>query len=82
MRFLCFLFLVGFAGAVGLFAYENQQTITLKFYDWSLTASVAAVLGVAFALGMLSGWSIVGMLRRSWHRLTENEERERMAAGR
>jgi hypothetical protein len=82
MRFLCFLFLVAFAGAVGLFAYENQQPITLKFYDWSVTATVAVVIAAAFALGMLSGWSIVGMLRRSWHRLTEAEERERIAAGR
>jgi hypothetical protein len=82
MRFLCFLFLVAFAGAVGLFAYENQQSITLKFYNWEVTATVAAVIGAAFGLGMLSGWSIVGMLRRSIHRLTDAEQRERMAAGR
>jgi uncharacterized integral membrane protein len=71
MRFICFLFLVAFAGAVALFAFHNQQEVTLTFFNWSLTASIAAVVGVSYVLGMLSGWTIVGMLRRSLHRVTE-----------
>lgn len=71
MRFLCFLFLVAFAGAVGYFAYLNNQHVELKFLDWSGSYSVAALVGVAYGLGMLSGWSIVGMLRRSLNRVTE-----------
>ena len=31
----------------------------------------AAVVGISYALGMLSGWTIVGMLRRSLHRITD-----------
>jgi uncharacterized integral membrane protein len=65
MRFLCFLFLVLFLGTVGLFAYFNQQEVTLHVFDWSMTASLAAVIGAAYVLGMLSGWTVWGMLRRS-----------------
>jgi hypothetical protein len=65
MRLLCFLFLVLFLAAIGLFAYYNQQDMTLEIFNWSITASVAAVIGVAYLLGMLSGWSVWGMLRRS-----------------
>jgi hypothetical protein len=71
MRFLCFLFLLIFAGIVGAFAYFNQQEVTLKFFDRSLTTSIAAVAGAAYVLGMLSGWTIVGMIRRSVHYITE-----------
>ncbi len=73
MRFLCFLFLVLFAGAVAAFAYENQQEITLHFLNWSGTYILPAVIGAAYLLGMLSGWTVVGMLRRSIHRVTERE---------
>jgi len=71
MRFICFLFLLIFAGAVGAFAYFNQQEVTLKFFDRSLTAPIAAVAGAAYVLGMLSGWTVVGMIRRSVHYVTE-----------
>jgi uncharacterized integral membrane protein len=74
MRFLCFLFLLLFAGAVGAFAYENQQDITLKFLQWSWTVNVPLVIGAAYVLGMLSGWTVVGMLRRSIKRATETRD--------
>ena len=71
MRFICFLFLVVFAGAVGAFAYFNQSEVTLRFLDWSKTASLAQVIGAAYGLGMLSGWTVVGMLRRSLRRVAD-----------
>jgi uncharacterized integral membrane protein len=73
MRFLCFLFLLVFAGAVAAFAYENQQEIGLRFLDWSWTVNVPLVLGAAYVLGMLSGWTVVGMVRRSVYRVTERD---------
>ena len=76
MRVLCLLFLLAFAGAVALFAAQNQQELTLTFFNQTLSASVALVVGVAFLLGMLSGWTIVGLLRRSVARVTEPERSE------
>jgi hypothetical protein len=74
MRFLCFLFLLAFGGAVAAFAYENQQDITLHFLQWSWAVNVPLVLGATYLLGMLSGWTVVGMLRRSIYRATESRE--------
>ena len=83
MRMICLLFLIVFAAAVGLFAYQNRQDVTLNFFDtWTMTASVAAVAGGAYALGMLSGWSVVGMLRRSLNRTAEWAEHHHAQAGR
>jgi lipopolysaccharide assembly protein A len=71
MRLLCFLFLLAFAGAVGLLAYENQHDVTLTFLNQSVTTSVPILLGVTYVVGMLSGWTVVGMLRRSLSRVTQ-----------
>jgi uncharacterized membrane protein YciS (DUF1049 family) len=65
MKILCFLFLVLFAGAVAVFAWQNEQDVTLSFLHWTLPTKIAAAIGVAYGLGMLSGWTVVGMLRRS-----------------
>jgi uncharacterized integral membrane protein len=71
MRVLCFLFLVALAGVVGVFAYQNQEDVTIRFLDWRLSIMLALVAGGSYLLGMLSGWSIVGMVRRSFHRVVE-----------
>ena len=79
MRALYLIVLLAFAGAVGAFAYYNRQEVSLRFFDWSLTASLAAVAGVAYLLGMLTGWSIVGLLRRSMERVTDRGRDTRSA---
>ena len=76
MRLICFLFLLVFAGAVGLFAYQNQQEVTLAFWDRGITANIALVIGAAYGLGMLSGWSVIGVLRRSLSRVAEAPPRD------
>jgi hypothetical protein len=39
-----------FLGAVGIFAVQNTQTITVRFLNWGLTASVAILtIAVYFA---------------------------------
>ena len=82
MRFFCFLLLLAFAGAVGIFAYQNQHEITVTFLQWGITHSLALIVGAAYVLGMLSGWTVLGMVRRSFDRSTELlESRERARAG-
>lgn len=82
MRFLCFLFLLVFVAAVGVFIYQNEHEVTVTFLNWHVTQKIALVVGAAYLLGMLSGWSIVGMLRRSMYRASELlEERQHARAG-
>jgi lysylphosphatidylglycerol synthetase-like protein (DUF2156 family) len=75
MRILCFLFLVAFAGAVALFAYQNQQEVSLTLWDQTITASVPLVVAAIFVLGMLCRWTIIGMLRRSVDQVMEPQDR-------
>jgi membrane protein YqaA with SNARE-associated domain len=82
MRVLCLLFLVAFTAAIVLFVAENHQEVIVSFWNRSLPTSLASVVGAAFALGMLTGWSIVGLVRRSLHRMTEQPEAQQRHAGR
>jgi uncharacterized integral membrane protein len=72
MRLLCLLFLVVVVLAIVGFVMQNHQDVTLTFYEWGrMTAPLAAVVGVGYGLGMLTGWSVLGLLRRSFEAATD-----------
>lgn len=65
MRFLCFLFLLVFLAGVGLITYQNDQRVELMVWDRVYVTSIPVLVGLTYLAGMLSGWTVVGMLRRS-----------------
>jgi len=71
MRLFAFLVLLAVVGVIVIFAVQNQQDVTLTFFKTNITASVAAVIGATYVLGMCSGWTIMGLLRRSFERATD-----------
>ena len=71
MRWFCLLFLLLVGAAVAGFCVQNSQDVTLTFYHETLGVPIAAVVGIAYGLGMLTGWSVVGLLRRSFERATD-----------
>ena len=75
MRFFLFLVLVVLAGAVGIFALQNQEAVSLQFLDWSASYPLALLVGVVYLIGMVSGWTVIGMLWRSVRRVTHDTVR-------
>ena len=71
MRLIYFLFLLAFTGAAALLAYENQNDVNLTFFNNQITTSVPILVGLTYLAGMLSGWTVVGILRRSLNRVLE-----------
>jgi lipopolysaccharide assembly protein A len=71
MRFVYFLLLLAFIAAVGVFAWQNHEEVTLHYLDRTLAAPLSLLIGAVYLLGMLSGWTVVGMLKRSVQRVTE-----------
>lgn len=65
MRFLYFLILVIFLGAIGLFAFQNRDLLTVTFWRWSISSSTSLLIILVYLIGMVSGWTVVGFLRRS-----------------
>ena len=67
------LFLL-FLGAIGLFAVQNKEVITVGFWDWKINGSVALLAIGAYVLGMLSGWTVVAFVRRSLRKVREQPQ--------
>ena len=76
MRFLCFVFLALFTTAVVAFAVYNHDQVTLKFWEYELSAPMSAVVGGVYVLGMVSGWTLLRMVRRSAGSVMHSVERQ------
>lgn len=76
MRFLCLLFLLAVGTVATVFVLQNDQALKLTLFNRGVTAPVAVVLGIVYALGMLTGWSLLGLLRRSFDSATDFRRRE------
>ncbi len=73
MRLFYFILLLLFVGALVAFGLQNRDAVSIKFMDWGDSYPLPALLGAAYVLGMLSGWTVVGMVRRSIRRVTERD---------
>jgi len=72
---LVYLFILLLAlAAVIVFAVQNNETVTLRYLDRSITCSLPLLVAVAYLLGMVSGWTVIGLLRRSLRGATERRE--------
>ncbi len=77
VKAIYFLFLLAFVGVLGLFAYRNSGPIEIGFWDTSFQSRtwelpLPAVFAAVYLLGMLTGWTVVGLLRRSWRNVAED----------
>jgi uncharacterized integral membrane protein len=70
MRTFYLLLLLLFLAVIGIFAWQNQGVVGVRFLDRAFEHSLAVVVGAAYLLGMLTGGTVVGLLRRSMRRVT------------
>lgn len=70
MRMLCFLFLLLLAVAIGIFAVQNPESITLQYLGRTIECPPALLVAVIYLLGMVSGGAVLGLVQRSWRRVT------------
>ena len=75
MRYVQAILLLVFLGALGIFALQNMNTITVQFTTVKVTAPLALVSVVIYLLGMLTGWTVVAFLSRSVRQISERRER-------
>jgi uncharacterized integral membrane protein len=58
-------------GAIGVFALQNRETVTLQYLDRSVSCPLALLIGTVYVVGMVSGWTVVGFMRHSLRRVSE-----------
>jgi len=74
IRFIQAVILLIFLGAILIFAWQNNQTVTISFLKWGLTAPNALFIIAVYLLGMLTGWTVVSYLQRSIRQVTQRPE--------
>jgi putative membrane protein len=74
MKYVQAILLLVFLGALGIFAVQNTNTITVHFLTWGVTAPLALVSVAVYLLGMLTGWTVVAFVSRSLRKVTERRE--------
>ena len=70
MRVIYMLILILVFTAIGIFAWQNRATITIQYLDRSVACPLALLISIVYVLGMMSGWTVVGFLRRSVQRVS------------
>jgi putative membrane protein len=70
MRFIYFLLLLAFIAVVGVFAFQNSDQMTVHFFHWNATSAFSVFIAGAYLLGMLSGWTVIGFIKRSLQTVT------------
>ena len=71
VRFLSGRVLILLVAAVGYLAYENNRETSLNAWTWRLDVPLPLLVLAVYVLGMVSGWWLVGAMKRSWQRVTE-----------
>ena len=65
MRTLSMVVLILFAAALALFCVQNMEWVKVTYLKWQLTAPLPMLALLIYLLGMLSGWAVVGFLRKT-----------------
>lgn len=74
MRLLYGVLLVLAIGAVALFAVQNNDGVNVNYLNWTARLSLPLLVGGAYVLGMATGGAVVGSIRHSLHRATEEPQ--------
>jgi uncharacterized integral membrane protein len=77
MRWVYLVLLVVIVAVIVLFIIQNNENTTLKLFDRSLTAPLSWFFVAVYFLGMWSGGTIVGFVKRAYHRAMEDEAQKR-----
>ncbi len=72
MRIIQAIIFLAFLGAVGVFAVQNTDVITVNFWTWKIVGPLALMAIALYVLGMLSGWTVVAFVRQSLRRVREH----------
>jgi uncharacterized integral membrane protein len=76
MRLVYLALLLVIASAVVVFAVQNNAEVRLDFLNWGLNLPLSVLIGAVYVLGMVSGWTVVGFIRRSLQRVTERRRKD------
>jgi len=66
MRSVYLAVIVAFVAATLIFAVQNFEIVTMSFLGFSARVPLALLVAAVYALGMVTGGSLLALLRRSF----------------
>ena len=73
MRWVYLVVLVVIETMIVVFVAQNRENETLVFFNQSITAPLYAFFVVVYLLGMWTGGTVVGFVKRAYQQATEHE---------
>jgi putative membrane protein len=70
MRYMQAFVLLVFLATIGVFAAQNTGVIKVNFLNWNISQPVALLTVAVYVLGMLSGWSVLALIKGSFRQVT------------
>jgi uncharacterized integral membrane protein len=70
MRMVYLLLLLFLLGAIGVFALQNREPVNLTYLGWNVSCPSALLIVIVYLVGMVSGWTVTGLLWRSLRRVS------------
>lgn len=74
MRVIYTVILILFVAAIAVFCVQNMETVSVAYLDWSASLPLPLLTLIIYVLGMLSGGTLLSLLRRSLRRATQSDE--------
>jgi uncharacterized integral membrane protein len=68
VRFVYIALIVVFTAIVALFKFQNLDGVTVSLFTASFTLPVSILVFLVYVLGMLTGGSLLALLRTWFHR--------------
>jgi len=77
MRWVYLILLVVIVAVIVVFVIQNNENETVTFFSHTITAPLSVFFIAAYFLGMWSGGTVVGFIKRTFHHATEHEQQKR-----
>ena len=77
MRWVYLVLLLVIVAIIVVFVAENRQNETVKFFSQEITAPLSLFFVAVYFLGMWSGGTVVGFVKRAYQHATGRGEQKR-----
>ena len=82
MRWVYLVLLLVIVAIVVVFIAQNRENETVLFFNQKITAPLSLFFVVVYFLGMWTGGTVVGFVKRAYHHPIEREEQKRASQAR
>jgi uncharacterized integral membrane protein len=82
MRWVYLVLLLVVVTIIVFFVLENRENQTVKLFNQSITAPLSIFFVAVYFLGMWSGGTVVGFVRRAYRHATGRQEQKRASQAR